>query len=390
MHSVDAIWRTVPRRHVFWRFIPVERRQDLVCGDCCSLYATVFIQLFALKPRLQVHRRGTSWPKYPAVATLFGRNCGIQYVGHDPMNLDDCEKIFQQALCSESESAFFHAVDPLFKEYNILSLEFGRGSIFWRARIIENEIYPNISDLDYPPSKIAKRGRLNDLGTPCFYIAARKETALAEIGATEGQLVQLAGFRVINESSIRLAVIGEYANVQKNGYMHFAGKDHDFAIAKLLNAISRQEALKTIYIDKFFASILAAPKASENGYIFTRALAQSIYSRTGAEGIVFPSVKDRGGFNVAVQAAPSDRSFHNVSCLVVRVGRPRQFGLIEFEIVKSAERLDDDWNFIWLQGADPNVIGMYNMSKEESDVASRNPGDRNNLLHMLHGQTKHR
>src|SRR5690606_40097164 len=100
--------------------------------------------------------------------------------------------------------------------------------------------------------------------------------------------------------------------------------------------------------------------------------------------IAFPSVKDRGGFNVAVQAEPSDQSFHNVSCLVVRSGKPRKFGLVEFTIIKSAERLDDDWNFIWLEGGDPDVIGMYNMTKEEFEMASRDSGDRNNLLHMLH------
>lgn len=300
------------------------------------------------------------------------------------MTLDDCDKIFDQALSSESESAFCHAIEPLFGQYEILSLEFGRGSMFWRARTVEQEIYPNISDLDYPPPELAKQGRVNDRGIPCFYIAQRKETALAEVGATEGQLVQLAGFRIKNESPIRLAVIGEYANVQKNGYMHFAGRDPDLTIAKILNGMPRQDALKKIYIDKFFASVLADPDASKNGYMFSRALAQSIYSRIGAKGIAFPSVKDRGGFNVAVQAEPSDQSFHNVSCLVVRIGKPRKFGLVEFTIIKSAERLDDDWNFIWLEGGDPDVIGMYNMTKEEFEMASRNSGDRNNLLHMLH------
>lgn len=300
------------------------------------------------------------------------------------MTLDDCEKIFQQALSSESESAFCHAVDPLFKEYEILSLEFGRGSMFWRARLIESEVYPNVSDLDYPPPELARQGRLNERGAPCFYIAARKETALAEVGVTEGQLVQLAGFRVKKESPIRLAVIGEYANVQKNGYMHFAGRDPDMAIAKILNSMPRQEALKKLYIDKFFASVLGDAHASTSGYMFSRALGKSIYSRVGAEGIVFPSVKDRGGFNVAVHAEPSDRSFHNVSCLVVRVGKPRKFGLIEFAIVKSAERLDDDWNFMWLETNDQDTIGMYNMSKEEFEMVSRDPSDRGNLLHILH------
>jgi len=303
------------------------------------------------------------------------------------MTLDDCEEIFHQAIRSQSESAFCHAVAPLFREYEILSLQFGRGSIFWRARLIDGESYPNISDLDYPPANFARQGRLNDGGAPCFYIAARKETALAEVGATEGQLVQLAGFRIKSESPIRLAVIGEYANVQKSGYMHFAGRDPEMTIAKNLNAMPRQEALKRLYIDKFFASILADPEASENGYMFSRSLAQSLYSRVGVKGIVFPSVKDRGGFNIAVQADASDQSFHNVSCLVARMGAPRQFGLIEFAIVKSAEQLDNDGNFVWQEDAGSETIGMYNMSKEEFDLASRDPNDRNNLLHILHMHT---
>jgi hypothetical protein len=306
------------------------------------------------------------------------------------ISLDDCEKIFAQALSSKSESEFCQAVEPLFKVYQVLSLEFGRGSIFWRARIIESAIYSNLSELDYPPPECVKRGRLNDAGTPCFYISARKETALAEVGATEGQLVQLAGFRFLNEAPVRLVVIGEYSNVQKNGYMHFAGRDPDMTIAKILNAMPRNEALTHIYIDKFFASVLADPDASANGYMFSRALAQTIYSRNSSDAIVFPSVKDRGGFNIGVKAEQSDKSFHNVCCIVVRMGKARQFGVIEFNLQRSAERLDEDWNFIWLDGSAPDVIGVYNMTKEEYDSVSHAPDDRNNLLNMTHLHSRRR
>ncbi|MBL7251485.1 RES family NAD+ phosphorylase [Alloalcanivorax marinus] len=306
------------------------------------------------------------------------------------MTLDDCEEIFQQALSSESEAAFCYAVDPLFNEYEVLSLQLGRGSMFWRARIVESEIYPNISDLHYPPARFARQGRLNDLGSPCLYVATKEETALVEVGARGGQLVQLAGFRIKRDSPIRMAVIGEYANTQKNGYMHFVGSDPDMTIAKILNSMPRQEALKKIYIDKFFANVLADPDATNNGYLFSRALGKAIYSRISAEAIVFPSVKDRGGFNIAVQAEPSEKSFHNVSCLVVRIGKPRKYGLIEFAIVKSAERLDDDWNFVWREEGNPAVIGMYNMSKEEFDMVSCDPDEKNNLLNMLNAHTKRR
>jgi hypothetical protein len=88
--------------------------------------------------------------------------------------------------------------------------------MFWRARLIKSEIYSNISDLDYPPPELARQGGLNDRDTP----VSTFETALAEVDAMEGQLVQLAGFRVKNESPIRLAVIGKYANVQKKEWIH--------------------------------------------------------------------------------------------------------------------------------------------------------------------------
>lgn len=305
------------------------------------------------------------------------------------MTLDECEDVFNLALSSKSEAEFCQAVDSLFKEYEILSLKFGRGSIFWRARIIDRDIYANIDELDYPPASFAKQGRLNDNGSPCFYIAAHKETALAEVEVKEHQLVQLAGFRIKTEAPLLLAVIGEFANVQKSGYMHVLGKDPGMAISQILNSLPRQEALKKLYIDKFFASVLADPNASTHGYMFSRALGKAIYARNTAKGIIFPSVKDRGGVNIAVQATPSDNSFENVCCLVVRTGKKRKFGMIDFSIEKSAERLDEDSNFVWREAADPEVIGMYNMNQEEFDLVSRDPADRNALLKMLRLRTEY-
>jgi len=291
------------------------------------------------------------------------------------LNLDDCEKVFEQALSSASGEAFCRAVEPLFSEYEILSLVLGRGDVFWRARAIGKEIYPNVSDLDYPPERCARLGRLNDAGVPCFYIATRRETALAEIGAEAGQLVQLAGFKVLVESPIRLAVIGEYANVQKNGYMHFAGRDPDRVISKGLNSLPREQGLKILYIDRFFAHVLADPSASSNGYMFSRALSKAIYARNGADGIVFPSVKDRGGFNIAVQAGPSDRCLHNGCCLVAQVRKTRMYGLIDYQIIKTARELDANGNFVWGSG-DPEMITMYNMTKDEYAAHLRNPGEK--------------
>jgi hypothetical protein len=287
------------------------------------------------------------------------------------VDLNACEKIFGQALSSDSESAFVFAIEPLLKEYEILSVEIGRGLTYWRARIINGEPYSNVRDLGYPPRELVKEGRVNDRGVPAFYISERKETALAEIEAREGQLVQLAGFRIKVDSPLRLAVFGEFANVEKNGYMRFCGQDPNSTIAQRLNAVPRRDALKRLYIDRFFAHILADADASANGYRFSRALAASIYSKIPADGIAYPSVKDRGGFNIAVKAEPSDKSILNVCCMVVRMGKSREFGLVEYEIVKTVHGLDDKWNFIWSQTTDKEIIRMYNLTKEEFDSAPR-------------------
>jgi hypothetical protein len=300
------------------------------------------------------------------------------------MNLDDCEYIFDKALKSSSEADFIHIIAPLFEHYKILSLMYGRGSIFWRARAIESEPFSKLSEMGYPPAEFARLGRFNDRGVPCLYIAARKETALAEIAAKEGQLIQLAGFRILNESPIRLAVIGEYSNVQKNGYMHFSGQDPEMTISKFINSMPPEQALKKIYIDKFFAHVLADPTASSSGYRFSRALSQAIYSKVNVGAIVFPSVKDRGGFNLAVKAIESDQCFHNVSCLIVKIGKLRRFGMMEFEVVKSAERLDDDDNFVWMPTGKSYEVGIYGMTQDEYENATAGKNSRNGLLNMIY------
>jgi len=289
------------------------------------------------------------------------------------MNIEECEKLFSRAVKSASEAKFYYSIEPLFNEYEILSIELGRGSTFWRARKIDDEIYPNVDNLDYPPAKIVNVGRLNDKGTPFFYISADIETALAEVDPDDGQLVQVAGFKVKNESPLIIAVVGEYSNVQKNGYMHFVGKDPDKTILNMLNGLQRKEAIKKIYIDRFFAHVLRDENACLNNYRFSRALSQAILSKNHAHGIAFPSVKDRGGFNLGIKSQPSNECFHNVSCVIAKINAKREFGLIDYEIVNSATHIDKNGEFVWPEKYISESIGVYNMSKEEFEAEMRNP-----------------
>lgn len=328
--------------------------------------------------------------KSPALATVRGfllllnQLSELERFRGERMTLDECESVFKEALACSTESQFCNVIEPLFDFYEILSLGLGRGSIYWRARVVEDRPYSNIMDLDYPPAELVKAGRLNDLGVPCFYISTAKETAISEVHAREGDVVQIAGFRIKSDQIVRLAVVGEYSNVQRTGYVSLGGNDPDLTISKYLNQMPQEQALLMLYIDRFFAHILADPKASESDYRFSRALGDSIYGKCAADGIAFPSVRDRGGFNMAIKAIPSDSAFHNVACVLANVGRSRMFGMVEFDVFRSAQRLDSDDNFIWMPECS-STIGIYGLTKEEFEKSRGASGSSATLLDLVHG-----
>lgn len=290
------------------------------------------------------------------------------------MNRDQCDAIFDRALASKSESEFCHHIAPLFEFYEILSFGMGGGNIMWRARVVEDEPWPSLFDLDYPPPDKARVGRLNDVGSPCFYVAKNIETAVLEIGAKEGQLVQVAGFRILKDQMLELIAIGEYANVFKSGYVHLTGVDPAGTIRKLINEHPPEDGLTLVYIDRFLASVLNDPQARDSGYVFSRALGGFLHSKIkSADGIAFPSVRDPGGFNYAVQPKPSDRVFHNVACVLVRVGKSRRFNFVDQTTVGSAQQIDNDLNFIWPDDYAPDTLNLYGMTKEEHEASGRVP-----------------
>ncbi|PHQ58021.1 MAG: hypothetical protein COA29_02240 [Porticoccus sp.] len=297
------------------------------------------------------------------------------------MNLDECDKIFDLTKTSKTEAEFCYHITPLFETYNILSIGLGRGNIFWRARTIERSPWPNVFDLDYPPPTIAKRGRLNDEGSPCFYISQGIETALQEIEAQEGQIIQVAGFRNLSDQMLRLIIIGEYSHVQKRGFMNLTGTDPNRAISRLINN-KVKNPLSLLYIDRFLSNIIGDPDARKTKYIFSRALGEFLHSQVDADGIAFPSTRDPGGFNLAIKPTPSDRVFHNVACLLIKVGKKRSFHVLDHEIINSAVKIDDELNFIWPEKYQNGQFNVYGMTKEEYEF-TRNRTNKDAIYDML-------
>ena len=117
--------------------------------------------------------------------------------------------------------------------------------------------------------------------------------------------------------------------------------------------------------------MLASTEAEDNGYLHTRLLSKIIFSKSKSDAIAYPSIKDEGGFNLAVKAAASDSFFENVSCSVLEVTKKLRYGIYINTALYRANNLNALGDFMWLEAKDLTdgfYYGFYNLTANEDDV----------------------
>ena len=225
--------------------------------------------------------------------------------------------------------------------------------------------------MNYPPPEKATSGRLNRKGIPCFYISSNVETAVREVQAGPGELVQAAGFKVRPSKLLHLVLVGEYAHVHKRGYTSLNGTDPEGTIRGLLKQHSSQAEVM-ISIDKFFAAVLSDPQARETDYMRTQVLSSLLHERLAdAHGIAFPSVRDPLGFNFGVLAKFSDEIFENTCCALQRVGQLHMYDMLVQGTVQSAIGTKPNGDFVWSPNYEPGQWYQYALSDEEMEAGRK-------------------
>jgi hypothetical protein len=258
--------------------------------------------------------------------------------------------------------------------YPNVAFGLGRGKIFWRAQHSDDHGFSDERRLWYPPAAVTRNGRLNDAGSPCLYLSARPETALSEIGVKVGDHVHLAGFRVLADQIMRAVAIGELSHVQKIGYLRITGIDPDKTIARMINGLPHEQALRTLYIDSYLGEVLSDAAARERDYLATRTLASLVWDRSRASSMFYPSVRSPLGLNLAVLPKAADRFLHSVASIVVRVTKVLRFGYIDFDVIRTATGVDSSGRFEWQASEGPKFINVYRLSKKEFEQGTGRSG----------------
>ncbi len=298
------------------------------------------------------------------------------------MSLDTCDMLFRKVRQGKSLPEICHALQPIFDTYELISLGLERGAVFWRARLCQEAPWQSLQDMGAPPQGIAAAGRFNDPAESLLYTSLRVETALSEVSACSGQLVQVIGYRTILDKYLRLAVVGELMHVHKLGYMRFTGSDPDQSISRLVNNLGQSRGKDILYIDAFLHSLLADSAARECDYIFTRAVAAMIHRDPEIDGIAFSSTKDSLGYNVILRPESIASKVHGTSCFQCRISAIREFGFIDFETLREVIRLREDDTFEWADPLPTPRRRFFNLTKEEYKIALQLADDPNSFLEM--------
>jgi RES domain-containing protein len=295
------------------------------------------------------------------------------------MTLQECEAEFERIESASSAAAIRDSLRKLLKVYPSIDFSFGRGSIYWRAQHASSDGFPSERRMWYPPANMTRAGRINDVGTPCLYLSAKPETALGEIGVKVGDYVHLAGFRILADRLLKVHAVGELSHVQKIGYVKITGVDPGKTLARMLNGLPHEEGLRLLYIDSFLGSVLSDVNAKDTGYLTTRILADLLWRRSRAGGLIYPSVRSPLGINLAVAAKSADTSLHSVASAVIRITKVLRFGYIDFDIVRTATGVDSLGQYQWQVPEHPKHMLIYHLSQQEFEQGQ---GSRRPLLDL--------
>ncbi len=188
-------------------------------------------------------------------------------------------------------------IDELVAAHALLSVAWGEGWRFRRARILKNISANYVQDFLWPPNALASAGRANKPGQPVMYLADRTETALREIRLDAGEVV-LAEFSIQPGKQLRVLPIGEMLFINRTGHGRLL-KERGLALNDFMNACKHEEAQAYLITDAFLNEILSNEKEP---YELSSHLCNALFEKySDVSVIAYPSAQQLGAINFAVK-----------------------------------------------------------------------------------------
>mgnify|MGYP000583769907 CR=1 FL=1 len=175
------------------------------------------------------------------------------------------------------------------------------------------------------------------------------DTALAEIDAKEGDIVQVSTYRPTSRP-IRVGAIGEKLRASK-GFIGFLPEEASQKLAALgnkMDQMGRKTSLSYLYPDYFFDSLLRDNTAKNKNYIYTRILSRLLFEKNPSiDSIVYHSVASFGSHNIAFPSKKADELLGLENTILIKIKKKYDYGLYDIELLKEPKEILNNGDIVW-------------------------------------------
>lgn len=188
------------------------------------------------------------------------------------------------------------------KSIPVYNYKLPKGNSFYRARKNENFVnFQNISDLYFPPKTLIKDySRANVPFQSVFYVSDTWETNLVELkpfllgGLAIGDIIWITQAKWQQIQDFNLVILPDFENPKMTEFIN-----------NFVSKLSENQIQFLRFINSFFSKAINPSKDDSKTYQLTSAfcnalLAESVRNKKPIDGIIYTSVLDRSGFNLAL------------------------------------------------------------------------------------------
>jgi hypothetical protein len=219
----------------------------------------------------------------------------------------------------------------------------------------------------YPENGSPNFGRANLPHFPVLYASWNIRTVLDEVGAEQGDYIQVIALRPIPGIQIPCHIVGEYQSIINSGGSLINSRNLEQYVNNLLGEHDPNWD-RILYVDSFLAEAFRQMVKNPLEYKTTAIFSHRFYMDAG--GIMYPSVESPRGINLAVPAEVFDRHFEVLFTDVYYVERFYGYSVYEVTSVKHSSKFATDGEINW--GYEKTMNLGWNVHRGlqlESDVA---------------------
>lgn len=254
---------------------------------------------------------------------------------------------------------------PIIQAYKIIAIDEICPTWHRARRCDSGNPYSDLKSMIYPPKEKTGLGRCNLPGQPVLYCSRSVQTALEEIAAQPGDLVQTITLRIYQNNGFRCHSVGEYQSVYSCGASMIRSKTLEDGIRRHMGQTDSEEALLTqIYCDSFLAEAFRATAKRGHEYLPTAVFAETLHELGLC--IVYPSVESVRGLNLVASPAQSATFFEVSETIVFPVQAYFGYGLYQLTKVASSRWFSADGTIDWNRSLGANATTDGDLTRASS------------------------